>query len=206
MSANENRPATKMRRSVKPFNAREIGRTLTEVAVDLIRSEDRNIESRWFHSPHDADLFFWRDDQKNIIKQQVTFFGQLIEWNVVEGLRTGVVVEEEGSDQKTKGSPVIRFDLDPQKHTLEQGLDIIAHTAALSEDDKRRILNNFVNGPRLLSLTPEEVLTRYGSYVAGKKTTERVAAQLASQLATGGFWRGLFKRILSAIGIPKKPM
>jgi hypothetical protein len=126
---------------VHMFNARELGTTLTEVAVEHLRSDGRDIESRWFHSPHDADVFFWCDDQKNIIKQQLTFLGQMLEWNLVEGLRTGLVVESSMAGDTS--SPIIHFDDRPQKKTVEQGLEILSHMTTLDPDTKRRILRNF---------------------------------------------------------------
>ncbi len=170
--------------AVNLFRAKDIAHSLAEVAVDLIKSEDRNIESRWFHSPMDADLFFWRDDQKNIIKQQMTFYGQLVEWNVVEGVRTGVIIEDEGRAQRG-GTPMIRFDTQLQKHTVDQGVSIIENMTVLRPEDKSLLLSNFVRGPKLLSLGVEEIIKKYGNYMAQPGTT----------------W---FQRLLTAIGFRKK--
>jgi hypothetical protein len=151
------------RETIHMFNAREIGGSLTEVAIDLIKSEDRDIESRWYHSPHDADLFYWRDDQKNIIKQQVSFLGQLLEWNVVEGVRTGLLIESaQGTDMS---SPIIRFDSSPQQKTLEQGLEILVNITSMDDEVKQRIMHNFVRAPRLSSLGADEILEKYGRYL-----------------------------------------
>jgi len=123
------------------FNAREIGRTLTEVAVEHLKREGRDIESRWFHSPHDADVFYWRDEQKNIIKQQISFLGQLLEWNMTEGLRTGVVIES--ARAADMDASLVHFDPIPQRKTVEQGLEILDHMTTLDVETKRRIIRNF---------------------------------------------------------------
>ncbi|OFZ18135.1 MAG: hypothetical protein A2Z20_06225 [Bdellovibrionales bacterium RBG_16_40_8] len=140
MNNKESPPGNKY--SIIIFNAKEIGLSLKEVAVEVIKSESSEIESRWFHSKKDADLFIWKDKNKNIIKQQVTFFGQLIEWNIAEGLRTGLLIEDEIS-QKMGSSPLIKFDVKPQKPAVDQGVDIVEHVPGLSNDEKIRIIENF---------------------------------------------------------------
>ncbi len=154
--------------AVKMFNAKELGRSLREVAVDMMKNENRNIESHWFHSSKDADMFIWKDESKNIIKQQVTFYGQLIEWNVLEGVRTGLLVEDEAS-QKMGSSPLIRYDQRPQQHGIEQGVDIVSHVQGLSDGDKLQIIENFTKSPHFNQMTSEEIIQRYGLYLKSNK-------------------------------------
>jgi hypothetical protein len=156
---NENQP--KNNEYVKTFNAKDLGQSLREVAVDVIRRDDKDIESRWFHSNKDADLFIWSDEKKNILKQQVTFYGQVVEWNVVEGLRTGLLIEDETS-QGMSASPLIRYDISPQKHTIEQSIDIVGHIGGLSSLDKSQVIINFTKASIFSELSPEEILKRFG--------------------------------------------
>lgn len=150
------------------FNAKELGRSLREVAVDVMQKENRNIESHWFHSNKDADMFIWKDENKNIIKQQVTFYGQLIEWNVLEGVRTGLLIEDEAS-QKMGSSPLIRYDHMPQQHGIEQGVDIISHVQGISDSDKLQIIENFTKSPHFNQMTSEEIIRRYGLYLKSNR-------------------------------------
>ena len=161
MSAKESPPDNKF--IAKLFDAKEIGSSLSAVAVEMIQSEGREIESHWFHSKKDADLFFWKDKDKNIIKQQVVFYGQLIEWNIVEGLRTGLLIEDETS-QKMGSSPLIRFDDVPQKLTIHQGVRIISHVTTLKPDDKNLLIDNFTKSTSFSDLSPEEAIRRFGKY------------------------------------------
>src|SRR4051812_41729358 len=92
------------------FDAEQIGKSLREVAVDVIETEGSTILSRWFHSKHDVELFLWTDAENNVIKHQVTFYGQAVEWNVFEGVKTGVIVEHENSLGDGVVNETIQFD------------------------------------------------------------------------------------------------
>ena len=116
------------------FNSKTIGKTLLEVAVDLIHTNHEDIVSRWYHSAHATDLFTWVDKGQNLIKQQLCFNGQVVEWNCLEGLRTGVIIEadlEESTgtrdDEKIQKSESIKFDTVPHSRTVGMALEIINH-------------------------------------------------------------------------------
>lgn len=154
------------------FNAKDLGNSLEEVAVEVIKSEGHDIESRWFHSRKDADFFIWCDYRKNIVKQQVTYYGQVIEWNIIEGLRTGFLIEDEKS-QKMGSSPIVQYDLVLQPHAVAQGVEVIHHILGLSEEIKNQVIYNFTQAPRLSSLKPEEILSRYGRRQTNKTSLMR---------------------------------
>lgn len=138
-----------MKSAVYPhfFNAERIGESLKEVSSDVMRVESRDIVGRWFHSSDEADLFLWTDEQKQIVKQQISFYGQVVEWNAVEGTKTGVVIEEENSEQPTiKASEVIRFDERPQIQPVGLAVDVIQHISALTKDEQAQIIGNFSRG------------------------------------------------------------
>jgi hypothetical protein len=94
------------------FNAEEIGHSLKEVSPLLLKTTHPEITSRWFHSSQDADLFIWFDRNQGVIKQQISFFGQVVEWNIVEGLKTGLVIEEEIRGH-ARASEMVCFDARP---------------------------------------------------------------------------------------------
>lgn len=166
MSGNENQQTIKL--AVRLFDAKEVGRSLTEVAVDIVKNEDKEVESRWFHSSKDADFFIWKDHNKNIIKQQLSFCGQLMEWNIIEGIRTGYIIEDasekaaESVSKKVKSSALIRYDAKLQRQTAEQCIDIVGHIPGLKDQDKIQIINNFTNSPVFSQMLPEDIMKRYG--------------------------------------------
>ncbi|MEK7357481.1 MAG: hypothetical protein AAB250_13600, partial [Bdellovibrionota bacterium] len=78
------------------FDAAALGSSFQEVAVDVLRAEKTEFMSRWFRASRgEADLTIWIDSEKRIVKHQLSFFGQVVEWNPIHGTRTGLIVEEE---------------------------------------------------------------------------------------------------------------
>ena len=154
----------------KFFNPERIGGTLKEVSSDILRVESRDVVGRWFHSPDEIDLFIWVDDTKRIVKQQLTFFGQVVEWNIIEGTKTGVIIEEElppdSSGRPVKASEVIRFDNKTQTQPLGLAMDLIQHVAALTIPEQKEIIANFFRGQKYSSNDDAEFLRRYSHWVS----------------------------------------
>lgn len=133
---------------VQCFEPAQAGRSLKEVGTDYLNVEERNITSRWFHSQHDVDLFLWLDENNQVIKQQVSFCGQIVEWNVIEGVRTGLVIEEEaqGFDEadnsKMGASEIIRFDTKPQSSAIQIAIEVIRHVEHMEQELRQMLLTN----------------------------------------------------------------
>ncbi len=167
------------------YQPQEIGKSLIEVGVDLIQSEGRCVLSRWFHSTQDVDLFIWQDDRNNIIKQQISMFGQVVEWNIVEGLKTGMIVEESDSDsdQKVKGSELIRYDQSPQGSSLKVSIEVLQHVKGLSASDLQCLLHNFRTGEHMGSLDPRVLVERFGGRDSGLLLEKSILASLVHRLS-----------------------
>ncbi len=144
------------------FDAKGLGRTMVEVEAHLIRTEN-NIEvlSRWFHSQRDLDFYIWTDKKNNVIKQQMNISGLIIEWNIVDGSKTGMIVEEE-EIQKNQLIQKVHYDKTPQSSVIHQASELILHIAGLSESDKQVLVDNLKLSPTLTSLGLQEILHRYG--------------------------------------------
>lgn len=159
------------------FNPERIGQSLKEVSSDLLQAEAQNIIGRWFHSADEIDLFIWTDENKKIVKQQLTLFGQVVEWNIIEGTKTGVVIEEEErvneGGARVKASEMIRFDDRPQVQPLGLAMDVIQNTPALSFDEQQEVIGNFFRGQRFRKQDDEQFVARYGRHLtsAGTKLT-----------------------------------
>lgn len=138
------------------FEPARAGRNLREVGVDVLNIENQKIMSRWFQSGSDVDLFIWMDDQKRVIKQQMSFCGQIIEWNIVDGLKTGVIVEQETSETDKAGDPisseVIRFDSGPQAQAIRMALEVLQNFDPEDAIERDGLLTNFgaYDLPRIL--------------------------------------------------------
>lgn len=142
------------------FDVREAGTSLEEVAVDVIESEGHNLTSYWYHSPLEVDVYIWFDEKKNVIKQQVSICGQICEWNIIDGVRTGCVFDT-GDEEDNKGS-IVQYDNAIHKTALFQAMSLLSHFAILPEYIKIQLLSNFENNPTADHLDPNELLARYG--------------------------------------------
>ena len=163
----------KLPRQAPPFFSPEkIGASLTEVDTSVLQTESQKVVSRWFHSPHDADLFIWIDEKKNLIKHQVAFCGQIVEWNILEGVRTGVVVEQE-VEQEVDGpsmssSETIRFDLRPQDSAVHMALQLVRRVETLEEKTRGEILIQLTHRSSFSTMKPDEIVRQYGSESADR--------------------------------------
>ncbi len=173
MKKRESGAAVNERQPAVLFDAEQIGRSLREVAVDVIETEGSTILSRWFHSKHDVELFLWVDGDKNVIKHQVTFYGQVVEWNVFEGVKTGVVIEEEGptgDDESVRET--LQFDAQPESAAINRALLVLNNVSVLPDADRRRICDNLKFRVRGEPNSDDEFIRRYGE-VYGREQNRR---------------------------------
>ena len=170
--------ATAERHQPMLFDAEQIGRTMREVAVDVIETEGSTILSRWFHSKHDVELFLWLDGDQNVIKYQVTFFGQVVEWNVFEGVKTGYVIEEEVAghgDENLKET--IEFDKAPQDSAIERAIRLLEHVSELPQSHREKICSNLRFRVRGEPDSQDAFIRRYG--------------EVYGRSSQAGFWKRL---------------
>ena len=114
-------------------------------------------------------MFIWIDANHNIIKQQLSFYGQVVEWNVVEGVKTGLIIEHEGRENDSvNGSEVVRFDPKPQKGPVDQALALLHHITALADDERRALQGNFEQSASSTTMPPEMFLERFEKYLLPK--------------------------------------
>lgn len=159
------------------FNAEELGTSLKEVATDVLEGNRHSLITRWFHSAKDVDLFIWVDDRQRIVKQQLSFFGQVVEWNVVEGLKTGLIVEtERESDAPAiNASETVRFDARPQRTPVEQALALVSHVSALSDIERQAVADNF-NAAVSNTVPPELLVAEFSQFIEmGPEVKRRLA-------------------------------
>ncbi len=167
------------------FNADELGKTLKEVATEYVNKDGYHVVSRWFHSAKDADLYFWLNDGGSIIKQQLSFYGQVVEWNLLEGIKTGHVMEFEQKDG-VRASEVVQFDSEPQRQPIEQAVDVLRAVAGLTEQERESLISSFLQSGSSAPLTAEEFVKKFGSLLPPKRKS-------TSQLSWLTWIRGLFR-------------
>ncbi len=167
------------------LNMKDIGKSLKEMGSDVVKTTHQNVVSHWYHSEMDADVIIWKDEKQNIIKQQVNLLGQVIEWNIVDGLRTGFVVETEEKAQQVRGQGPsqeqfqgqtdgkqqaanfagpneIQFDRNPTAASINQAIELIHFLNCISENDKEALAYNLKNAPKISSMDPRDFLKKFG--------------------------------------------
>jgi len=187
------------------FDAAALGASFQQLAVDVVRGESTDFMSRWFRTPKsDADLVIWTDSEKRIIKHQLCFFGQVVEWNPINGTRTGLVIEEElavaeekpepAKSSKQKAEPaaesgdiaeIIRFDKVAQAPVVEQALKLLAHIPDLVPEDRAALSYNLRESPKLHKKARERALKTWAPKVDEIVSTQRPT-----------FWRRLRSWVL----------
>ena len=141
------------------FDAAALGKTLRETTVRTVKTDIQDITTVWCHSDRGIDLFYWKDERNNIIKQQMQFQGQVAEWNVIEGTRTGVVIEEE---KEGRSVAHISYDESPMGLTVDQIVHILSQASALRPLERDCLIKNFVESRHFGTLSSKEVLSLYG--------------------------------------------
>lgn len=143
------------------FDAQHLGSSFEEVAVDVLRGETTEFLSRWFRAKRgEADLTIWSDSDKRIVKHQIAFFGQIVEWNPIHGTRTGFIVEEESSDpsDESEMSEIIRFDGKVQPFAVQQAIGLLQFVPGLEETERGVLVYNLRESPRLHARARERAL------------------------------------------------
>jgi hypothetical protein len=172
--------------TVEFLNGKQVGKSLREIAVDLIKTESEDLVSRWYHGTSNTDLFTWADRCDNIIKQQLNVNGQVVEWNCLEGVKTGVVIEldmenKETPENKVGTSESIQFDSKPQGYSVTLALEILANVD-MDVKLREQLIGNFRNPQNIDSMTPEAFMKRFGLALKNYEKQD------------SGFWRNLKTR------------
>ncbi len=149
------------------FDGETLGLSLRELGVDIVHADTTDIMSRWFHSVQDADLFIYSDSQQRLLKLQICFFGQVVEWNPIDGTRTGLIIEMENSGAAISGghdaseeevTETIQFDSRAQSGVITQAMAILKHVTYLSEEERSLYCYNLTQSPRLHKHARERAL------------------------------------------------
>ena len=131
----------------------KVGAALKEVGIDYQEIESKEVETRWFRDHvSETDVFVWFGQNRKIIKQQVSVMGLIAEWNILEGVRTGMIMESEISAQDLMqsgltpddtASEVIHFDGKVQQRTLATAISILKNSTSIEPELMSMVLSNF---------------------------------------------------------------
>jgi hypothetical protein len=195
------------------FDAEALGATFMHLAVDVTRGEATDFTSHWYRARRgEADLVIWTDGARRIIKHQLCFFGQVVEWTAIHGTRTGFLFEEHADSEAGEGveddsfmpsaaalgtgfdeaesdavSEMIRFDSQIQGTAVQQAIQILSRVPSLSDEDRSALIFNLRQSPRMHKNARERALKIWAPRVDDLHSDRRPT-----------FWRRLRTWILGA--------
>lgn len=181
----------------QPVDVESLGASFCEVGVDVIKGETMDFFSRWFRSSSsDADLLIWIDGENRIVKTQLNFYGQVVEWNAIHGTRTGVIVEEELCESTSEStsqpaltsaprnepvvSETVLFDGEAQASVVQQAMRLLAHVPKLTMLEKHQMIYQFRESPKLRRRSRERALKEWA----------HVGSEIVNE-ARPSFWKKL---------------
>jgi hypothetical protein len=153
----------------QPTDPEKLGAQLLEVDINFAGNGMSKVTSKWYHGNVDADVFVWVDHRENIIKQQINISGDVVEWNILDGLRSGVVIEQE--IKAAQLSEAVLFDQTLNDFSVKMAIRLINRVPNIDSPTKEIIIANLSGHHSLNSLTPEEILFRYGELPRGFKVS-----------------------------------
>ena len=128
--------------------------SLSPVPDYLLQVQIESVKSIWLRSDYEAGFFLWLDQEERIIKIQVHILGSILEWNLLEGVRTGIFYLESGCEER------IIFDDEISQVTLEQGLEFVKEMSVLNPVLKEEALS-YLSHRGECGLEQEELVRRY---------------------------------------------
>ncbi len=140
--------------SVSLYSPEKVGISMEAVGTDFIQMQEKEIQTKWFRSHEtETDIFVWYDSQGKTIKQQVIHMGVVVEWNILDGVRTGILFDTEiqpavkntqtGEEASEAVSESIQYDNIIQRQCLITALEIVKHSKCIDGDLRANLFRNF---------------------------------------------------------------
>ena len=148
------------------FSPQKIGESFREVDVNYNGAGAEKLSTRWFHAHEGSDLYIWTDGRGEIVKQQISLHGLTVEWNILDGLRTGIVLEEELSEMShtsiQKPSERVIWDKASSPTAVSLAVSLLGHIPILELPLCQKLQQNFKSPSSISRMAPEEVVRRFG--------------------------------------------
>lgn len=132
------------------------------VSFDVIQYQDKEMKSHWYRHEDSIDLYYFQSasgdksaDSGRIVKLHLSVMGQILEWNPYDGVRTGLLIEEERAGGVFE---IIQYDLRANEKTQAQCL-LILNNAFLIESEVRERLIACVENQSTKSVPATSVLS-----------------------------------------------
>ena len=120
------------------YDLEVLAKSLKLASIDVIKTSNMDIESHWYRSKGPADLYFWKNKEK-IVKHQVSLFGQVVEWNEFDGVKTGFVQD----DEEHYGSDIVCFDKEVNEAVIQQVIDFFSQVKTIENSITQQMISHY---------------------------------------------------------------
>lgn len=140
------------------FDLKILAKSLKLASIDVIKTSKMDIESHWYRSIGQADLYYWKSRDK-IVKHQISIYNQVIEWNEYDGVKTGYVNDDAGSGKVD----VIFFDTTVDTTVVDHAIEFLGNVHSLDKLIVHQFITNYSFYNRWPALGPIAQLKRFFS-------------------------------------------
>ena len=131
-------------RVLSPESIEAMAGKIAFVSFDVIQFRDNEMRSHWYHYK-EIDLYYFQALSGVIAKIHISIFGQVVEWNPMDGLRTGMLIEQEG---EAGVSELIRYDARANQESLKQSMKVLEQAHKIELVQRQQLLSCLRQGPR----------------------------------------------------------
>lgn len=111
------------------------------VSFDVIQFQDKEMRSHWYK--HESlDLYYFEKINHDLVKIHVNIFGQIVEWNAYDGVRTGVLIEEDRSGETFE---VLQYDARPNSNAIQQSLLVLENAFQIESKAREKMISCIQN-------------------------------------------------------------
>lgn len=114
-----------------------LAQNMNFVSFDVLQVEQYSVKSHWYRHEKGLDIYYFQKDDGRLVKLHIAFFGQVIEWNPLDGTRTGLLMEQELGSEVIE---TVHFDSRTNTESLAQSLVILENASCLAQDLRNQLL------------------------------------------------------------------
>jgi hypothetical protein len=123
-------------RAFAPDTIKNMAENDAFVSFDVIQYGNSEMRSHWYRY-RDIDLYYFQTTDGDVAKIHITIFGQVVEWNKLDGVRTGLLIEHEG---EAGVSEIVQYDARPNTACVKQAMDVLTQARKIEKADRERLL------------------------------------------------------------------
>lgn len=130
------------------------------VSFDTLELENHSVKSHWYRHEDGLDVYYFQKDDGRLIKIHISILGQVIEWNPLDGTRTGLLIEQEQNGEVFES---VHYDARANLASVEQSVVILENAMCLSQELRQELIQ-ILNHTEVTKKRPKSLLARIFSH------------------------------------------